>query len=67
MKRWIESATGHKFKITLDMKKLFLAVMMFIGFIMTVSESANFLPNIIGLCLMVCSADNLHMFETNKK
>lgn len=49
------------------MKKLFLAVMMFIGFIMTVSESANFLPNIIGLCLMVCSADNLHMFETNKK
>lgn len=45
------------------MKKVFFAILLIAGFILTASESETFLPNVIGLCLCGLSANRLKLFE----
>jgi hypothetical protein len=45
------------------MKKVFFAILLITGFILTVSESESFLPNVIGLCLCWLSVSKLKLFE----
>ena len=45
------------------MKKVFLAILMFVGFILTISESSTFVPNILGVLMCCISACKLKVFE----
>lgn len=44
------------------MKKIFFAILLIAGFILTVSEGETFLPNVIGLCLCWLSVSKLKLF-----
>ncbi len=45
------------------MKKVFFAILLIVGFILTISEGETFLPNVIGICLLGLSANKLKLFE----
>lgn len=45
------------------MKKIILSITLMIGFLLIVSESTTFVPNIIGMLLTLFSADRLKLFE----
>lgn len=44
------------------MKKVFFAILLITGFILTASESETFLPNVIGLFLCWLSVSKLKLF-----
>ena len=45
------------------MKKAFLAILLFAGFILVISESDTFVPNVLGLIMCCISAYNLKVFQ----
>lgn len=45
------------------MKKVFFAILLFVGFILAISEGETFLPNAIGIMLLGFSANKLKLFE----
>lgn len=45
------------------MKKIILSILLFVGFILAISESETFLPNILGLAMCCISAYKFKVFK----
>lgn len=45
------------------MKKLFFGVLLMVGFLLTVSESTTFVPNVLGMLISLFSVDKLNAFK----
>lgn len=46
------------------MKKIFLGILLMVGFLLTVTESSTFAPNVAGMMMALFSADKLKLFES---